>query len=360
MRATFLFVAGLFAGLALAQERLDTAAWTAMGQGGNVHVHGEAMEFTYQLGTSRFSAAVLPVTSGLEGVGRIRFRAKADHDTAIALSLSEKKPGGGDYTAWFWAPADRWQQIELTPADFILNDGPKDPVDSDGKLDLDQVVGVGLLDVGYFFSMAAKNPNFPIAVARSSGEHTLLVESLQLLSGESARASVGVEDAITIDAFERGFLQWVTLGGMNLRLSETDNPLGVQSMEASYEQSEGPYPILVRRLANLDLAKARRLVFDVASEREATLVVSLELKKPGSSQGPRYNATIFAPEGRKMFHVNVRLSDFEPDANSREASLTKLEPSRLKSLAITDITVASGGEGGANTIWIGNVRAAVK
>jgi len=228
-------------------------------------------------------------------------------------------------------------------------------VDSDGKLDLDKVVGVGVLDLGYFFSMAADNPNFPIAVTRSSGKHALLVESLEMLTGDSARAGGGGQDAITIDAFDRGFLQWVTLGGMNLKLSAVKNPLGMRAMEASYEQNEGPYPIVVRRLANLDLAKARRLVFDVASEREATLVVSLELKKPGSSQGPRYNATIFAPEGRKPFHVDVRLSDFEPDPNSREASLTKLEPSRLKSMAITDITVASGGEGGTNTIWIGNV-----
>ena len=356
MPVMLLFIAVVFVGLAQAQARLETAAWAVMGIGGNVHVNGEELAFTYQLGTSQFSAAVFPVSGGLDGVGRIRFRAKADHDTAIALLLSEKKPGGGDYTAWVWAPADRWQQVELTPADFSLNDGPKDPVDSDGKLDLDQVVGVGLLDVGYFFAMAADNPNFPIAVTRSSGKHTLVVENFGLLRGESARAA----DAITIDSFNRGFLQWVTLGGMSLKLSGADNPLRMAAMEASYEQSEGPYPVVVRRLANLDLAKARRLVFDVASEREATLVVSLELKKPGSSQGPRYNITIFAPEGRKTFHVNVRLSDFEPDPNSREAAVVKLQPSRLKSLAITDITVASGGEGGANTIWIGNVGVAVK
>src|ERR1700676_5328182 len=103
---------------ALASQRLDTAAWTAIGPGGTVRATPDAFSFGYELGGKGFSAAVLPAPVGVEGMERIRFRVKSDHDTAIAVSLSEKKPGGGDYSAMLWAPADTWQPVELTPADF--------------------------------------------------------------------------------------------------------------------------------------------------------------------------------------------------------------------------------------------------
>ncbi len=57
----------------------------------------------------------------------LRFRARTDHDTTIGVVLSERKPGGGNYVAMFWSPANSWQQVELTPRDFALSDSPTDP-----------------------------------------------------------------------------------------------------------------------------------------------------------------------------------------------------------------------------------------
>jgi hypothetical protein len=353
MRAFFILLAAVGV---LCGQHLDTSAWTAMGPGGTVRATRDALAFTYELGAKGISAAVLPVPGGLAGMERIRFRIKADHNTAVVLSLSEKKPGGGDYSAVFWAPANTWQQVDLAVDDFSANDGPNDPVDSNGKLNLDQVVGLGIVDLAYFFTLVAQNENFPLAVDRSSGTHTLQVDGLQILTSSPSEQH-GAEKALVIDHFDHGCLQWITLGGMTLKWTSQESPLGMASLQASYEQNAGPYAFLVRRLASLDLSKATRLVFDIASEREATLLVSLEIKKPGSSQGPRYNLTIFPPGARKVFHVNLSLADFELDANTRIPGPGRLDPARLKSIAITDITVASGGDGGANTIWIGKVEA---
>jgi hypothetical protein len=180
----------------------------------------------------------------------------------------------------------------------------------------------------------------------------LLLDDFQILNRAAPRAKAS-PSAIPIDAFDRGFLQWITLGGIYLKLSPADNPLGRPELQASYEQVEGKFAVLVGRLSNLDLSKAKRVAFDVASEHEATLVVSLEMKKPGSDQGPRFNVTIYPPAGRKVFHVNLSLDTFEPDQNGT----VKLDPARLKSIAITDVTAAAGGEAGSNTIWIGKVEA---
>ena len=74
-----------------------------------------------------------------------------------------------------------------------------------------------------------------------------------------------------IDNFDRGFLPWITSGVMQLKLAAEDNPLHEPALEASYQQTDAPLPVLVRRIGNFDLAKAARLDFDVASDEEITL-----------------------------------------------------------------------------------------
>ncbi len=321
----------------------DTAGWLAIGQGGGVRVENGRLAFSYEVKTKQFALAVLPAPSGLVRLQRLRFRVKADHATALAVLLSEKKPGGGNYTATFWAPADTWQQVELTPADFSVSDGPNDPVDADGRLDLDAVEGIGLTDVAQFFLSQADNPGFPAIVDRATGSHTVLLDDFELLGGSGPARAGG----LAIDGFDRGFLEWITMGGVQLRMAPKENPLGMPAMEAAYVQAEGHYGLLLRRLANLDLSKATRLAFDVASEREATLVISLETKK-----GQRFHLTIFPPGKREVFHVKLRLADFEGSG--------RLESGQLKSIAITDISAAGGGAAVANTIWIGRVEGLAK
>jgi hypothetical protein len=314
----------------------DTEGWVIMGSG-TVHAIDHALALTYEPRPKQVAVAILPAPPSFARMQRIRFRVRSDYDTALGVLLSEKAPGGR-YMAWFWAPANTWQEIELTPADFILSDGPGDPVDPDGKLDTESIEGVGLFDLAPFFAGAPENPEFPVVVNRPSGSHTILMENFEVLSGARASAAVGI-----IDTFDRGFLQWVTLGGMDLRLSAADNPLGVRALQAKYPQVEGQFELLTRRLSNLDLSKAASLLFDIASDNESTLIISLE-----SKQGSRHNQTIYPPGKREVFHVNLKLADFEGPG--------KLDPTQLKSIAITDITAAGGGAPSSNTIWIGKVE----
>ena len=325
----------------------EASGWTSLGQGASVRLAHDpaqvhdgtgALAFTYEVQPRRTAVAVLQASSAFAAMARLRFWVRADHDTTLAALLAEKKPGGGNYLAWFYAPADVWQQIELAPSDFILGDGPQDPVDSDGKLDLDALQGVGILDLASFVAGMTENPDIPVTIDRASGTHTLLVDDFQVLASPAPRHA-------GIDRFDRGFLQWMTLGGMQLKLSAAGNPLEGPALQATYRQTGGEYQVLVRRLANLDLSRATHLAFDIASEHEITLVVSLEVKKPGAPQGPRYSLTICPPGGREVFHVNLKLADFEGPG--------KLDPAQLKSILLADVTGAEQ----PNTVWIGNVEA---
>ena len=158
--------------------------------------------------------------------------------------------------------------------------------------------------------------------------------------------------AMRIDNFDRGFLPWITIGVMDLKLTQGDNqaqnPLHEPALEASYEQRDNPLPVLLRRIASHDLAKAARLNFDVASDEETTLVIALEVNHPGVAQGPRFTLPIFPPGKREVFHVSVKLEDFQGQG--------KLDPAQLKALIVTDPAAAGDGVGTHNRIWIGKVE----
>jgi hypothetical protein len=284
--------------------------------------------------------AVLPAPPGFAGMRRLRFRVKADHDTALTVLLSEKKPGGGNYTAQVWTPANGWQQVELTPADFAVADGPNDPVDADGKLDLDEVEGIGITDMAAFFLAQAENPNFPVMVDKASGTHTLWVDDFEVMgAAESAHPEV------RIDSFDRGYLEWLTMGGVKLKPAAKENPLGIPAMQAEFAPTDGRFGLLLRRVSNLNLAGATRLTFQVASERAVTLAISLETKK-----GQRFNLTVYPPAKKEVFEVNLRLADFEGEDG-------RMDTAQWKSISIADITAVEAGKAPANSIWIGRMQA---
>jgi len=91
-----------------------------------------------------------------------------------------------------------------------------------------------------------------------------------------------------------------------------------------------------------------RLDFDVASDQDTILLVALEVKRPGAAQGPRFNLPIYPPGKHEVFHVSIKLEDFQGQG--------KLDPSQLKTLIITDPSGAGDGVGTHNRIWIGKVE----
>jgi hypothetical protein len=331
----------------LVHQDFETGAtgWFALGaaggsvgvthQPGETHSGNSALAFTYEVKRGQPSVAVMPAPPALARMQHLRFWVKTDRETPVAVLLSETQPGGGNYTAWFWSPANAWQQIDLTPADFVLSDGPQDPKDADGKLDLDQLQAIGILDLASFF------PAQPAT-------RTLWIDDFEALGGPPPAE----DSAMRIDNFDRGFLPWITIGDMDLKLvradNQADNPLHEPALEASYQQRDNPMPVLLRRIANHDLAKAVRLDFDVASDEETTLVVALEIKRPGASQGPRFTLPIFPPGNREVFHVSVKLEDFQGQG--------KLDPAQLKTLIVTDPAGAGDSVGTHNRIWIGKVE----
>lgn len=147
------------------------AGWMAFGSDGAIRLTSDAahvktgkpaLAFDYKIAPNQIVAAVLPVETGsLARMTQLKFWLKTDSSTAVAIILSEKKPEGGNYHAIVWSPKDTWQQIELTPEDFAPSEGPNGPRDPDGKLDLDQIEGVGVIDLGEMFVDLSGKPECP-------------------------------------------------------------------------------------------------------------------------------------------------------------------------------------------------------
>ena len=342
----------------------DTEGWLTMGTNGSVKVCRDigdvksgagSLQFTYSFDGKGVNTAILPVGAGrLAEMRRVRFWVKADHDTSLGVILTEKKPGGGDYAAMFWAPKNVWQRVDLGLSDFIANDGPTDPVDSDGKLDPDQVEGFGIVDFASFFNQMPSES--PMVVTKKSGTHSLWIDDFEILSNVATKTNK--PDSVVVDGFDRGFTEWITLGGVNLGISPGDNPVGGPALTASIKTVDGKIALMLRRVHSAEIAGTKRLAFDIAADHEGTFAISIETRKPGagSGQGPRYNFMVYPPDGRKVFRVNVSLADFEHDANSPEDPAGKLEAARIKSIAIGDITALTGGTAGDNKLWIGRIE----
>jgi hypothetical protein len=343
------------------------SGWMALGTGGairltldaaHVKTGKPALAFDYKVAPNQFVAAVLPVGTGsLARMTQLKFWLKTDSSTAVGVILSEKKPEGGNYNAIVWSPKDTWQQIELTPEDFAPSEGPSDPKDPDGKLDLDQIEGVGIIDLGEMFVNLSGKPELPIAVDQVAGAHTLYVDDFQALAETPPAASSKASASVVIDDFHRPSLNWLTLGGAELSRSSSGNPLGGPALEARYQQLEGKFVVIAHPLGHVDLHDTGSLSFDIASNKDAQIVVALEKRKPGSNEGPRYNTSFQVPGNRQVVHKSIPFAEFQLDENSPADPEGKLNPDQIKTVSLLDITAAFSHEQQQNTLWLGQLRA---
>jgi hypothetical protein len=310
-----------------------------------------ALALHYEFIPGQYGSAVLPLETGeLSALTRLRFWIKVDHPTSVIVVLSEKQPGGGYYSSWFWCPSQQWIEVSLTPQDFVLNQGPTDPVDRNGRLDLDDVRGIGLSDLGQAFQTLGTDPTYPLIVDKVTGTHTINVDDFEFVSSAGAALSGPWTDK-RIGRPERRIVTWITLGA-DLRVADAASPLREPGFSASYQQTFGRYVAISHTLLDHDLRGVQKLSVVLASASDANLMVYLEEKKPGTLLGPRYSHPHAIAGGSKPTRVDLTLSEFQPDATGMTDPNGKLDADLLKSISIVDITAADSRPPKANTLWI--------
>ena len=321
----------------------DTEGWTVIGNAsGSLNVSNGQLAFHYTATVQGMSVAVLPVGQiSLKDMKSVRFELRTDSPFAIGVVMSEKKPGGGNYTASVWSNGGEWQPVVLSPRDFVDGEGPAEPSDADGRLDLDQVEGFGLIDISQIFSRMS-NPDSPVYAKAHTGEHTFSIRNFELSSDDVVSPT-----GMVVDDFGRPQSSWLSLG--DAKLSQTGGTL-----RAEYQQqAEQAVAFLHSIPAPRDFRGATHLAFDIGSSLPGQFVLSLqEARHHSQAEGPRYNVDFFVPAGTKMEHREIALSALNLDENGGADKNGKLDLNDLRSLSFLDVSHESGN----NVLTIANLR----
>jgi hypothetical protein len=333
--------------------------WMGMGESGSVRVTRDAADmregkpslaFDYEIGQRKFAAAVLPVEpAALTGMDQIHFWVRTDFPTSVVVTLSEK--GGGNYTALVWSPGNIWQEVRIEPRDFSLGDRLNDPPDPDGKLDVEQVQGIGVTDLAQMFGSALRKPSMPVALADRSGKHTLLVSGFEVLGGNPART-----DNLSVDQFDAPQISWFSPGGAVFRIDNSHDHTPGSAMEVDYTQAARAIVYFARNLPPDIPGNITHISFDIASEKAAQFIFTLQEKGSGHGEGPRYNTLVEVKGKGKPDHRDLALSAFHLDQNGPPDPSGELNISKVKSLALADVSATANGDSGPNRFWISNIR----
>ena len=350
----------------------DTNGWMSLGPHAHVGITNEngkvkngksALAFNYRFdlvatnpGEIPIDILLRPVTGGqLTKARSINFWARSDTNAPLGVSLAEKD--GGRYLAVVWLPKNQWQHVVLTVADFALTDGKDDPKDPDGKLDLDQVDSISVLNIWEFLAIAAKEaPATAALFPPQNGEHTLWLDDFTVSNDapvyETPEPMPPTEKrGLWIDSLRRDTLNWLPIGGVEMQLDK-NAPTKSRALRLDYTQENGKLTAAVHDLKNVDLTRYDHLEFDVAASKASKLLLTLEEKN-----GARYIATLDVagasiPSRKALYFANFKLADDSPKDPD-----DKLDLDQLKNLSVVDLTAYFNPQTQPNTLWIGPIRA---
>jgi hypothetical protein len=282
--------------------------------------------------------------AALTGMRSIDVWMRSDDAMPLAFTLQEKD--AGRYVTFVNLPAGAWRHVQLQPQDFWLADGPNDPRDPDGKLDLDQVEVIGMVSIWSFLATTAP-ANDPI-VSAHCGPHKLWLSEF-VAGKEPLSAPPAPSGGAWIDDLSRDPLLWLPWGQMDVSL-EADSPLKSRAIRLQYLQAAKKLVGISHNMRGLHIKAGQSISFKTASDQLAHLVVAIEKKN-----GARYNSIVTvaqgsAPEANTVSVDSFTLADDSPP--DPEAGVTNGE---LKTFTIADLTgfLAEGER--KNTLWIGPI-----
>ncbi len=358
-------------------DTFETDANTWMGYGpharvgttneaGKVKNGKSALSFNYRLenggaaveaGQLPLDALVRPIPDGQLAKARaLSFWARTDANTPLAVTLTEKN-GGGRYVAVIWLPKNQWHQVVLATTDFALTDGKDDPKDPDGKLDMDQIESVTLLNLYAYAALSVKDtPGNAALFPFVTGEHSLWIDDFAALTTLPApdKPEPTLPDeksGLWLESLRRDTLTWLPLGNVEMQV-DAKAPTKGRALRLDYTQEKGKFAALIHDMHNVNLTPYNQLQFDVASTKATKLIFVLEEKN-----GVKYSAFVDVPADsavarKALFFANFTLTDDSPPDPKG-----KLDFSQLKNLTIADTAAFTAEQSQQNTLWIGPIRA---
>ncbi|BCM90707.1 hypothetical protein IAD21_02567 [Abditibacteriota bacterium] len=313
----------------------------------NVKVGESALRFDYKVAPGPISILISPLAPrSLDTLQAISFWVKVNHNASLAFALQEQ--GGGRFGTVFSVAKDQWQHVEIAPQELVLQLDKDSPKDDDGKLDLDKVEGMALLDFNQMIAQLAADPNNPLIqlLGIETGPRTLYLDGVVF---SSKPLSPALPSSTLLDDFTRPQAEWLSVGGATLKNIKGDAP-ETNALQVDYTQAAGRVAAFAKLLPPGVLVDKSKLSFKLASKRHATLIVQLEEKSGG-----KYNANFEVAGDALATEKNLDFTDFEPADDSKDDN-NRLDLGQVKQILFIDASGLLGMGEGENTIWLNQIR----
>jgi hypothetical protein len=298
---------------------------------------GDAFALSYPVGKGK--PAVLFVRGfgdkALQGVTTLAFSLRASETGTYAVTLDEA--GGGNWATMVHLEKDAWQEVLLPVKEFILTEGPNDRPDGNGRLDMERVQSVSLVNMRSILGQTA-NPLIEMLFAQKPGTYTLNLGRL------SATDAAG---ASTLDGLNLPQVGWFPAGETKLSLAPAStSPLKSKSLRIGYSVGGGQVGVLFRRVAKGSLAASTGLGWNIASENATTLTFQVE-----DSEGGKFKTEVKVSGGKNPGTTTVKWSQFTP-ADDSKSKREKPDPAKITQVAFIDITGFTEGAKATHTLWL--------
>jgi hypothetical protein len=304
-----------------------------------------ALLYSYELTPTTARVLSLQRPKDFTGMKSLHFWVKCTSATALVVSLNET--GGGGYQTGVYCPSGSWQEVAVNLDELVLDDPAKD---GNGKLDLDEIETLNLMDMGSFLVKF---------LADIKGPRLMWLDDI-VLSSKPVAQTTGVATSAKgapvylVDTFESPLIRWAPA---SFELSETprvnlfDAPLaidadaapegGKRSMKMTYTRQAAKIQGLIRDVEKVDLKKATGLELALKTSHDGTFIVSVKEKDES-----RYQAMfeLKAADGWKKLSypfTTLAKADDSTDENG------KLDADQIKEVSIADVTTLLGGGAGA-------------
>ncbi|NLH99289.1 MAG: hypothetical protein GX446_07325 [Chthonomonadales bacterium] len=301
-----------------------------------------ALKFDYDIKQGAFGMLTYaPPEGSLASASAFRFWIRVDQPTTVAFIAQEK--GGGRFMAFLVPPRGKWQQVDIALGDLILNEGPNDPRDADGKLDPGRIENIAVGDVAQLVAQAGSQ-DIERILGVQQGPRTLLLDDFTVITEKLPPSVLARAGEVRLDSFARPQIAWMATGNAALSVVDAGGQ-GAKALQASYTRTSGRVLALVRMFPKGTLKGMDRLAFTASSQQPTMLLVQVE-----EAGGGKFNTvcSIADPGAEKTFTLEFAGLNASDDSPVKDRPV---KPELISQVVFIDASALAGtGPEGQNVL----------
>ena len=303
-----------------------------------------ALKFDYDVKQGSFGVLTYaPPERSLTAAQTFRFWLRVNQPTTVAFIVQEK--GGGRFMSFFAPPRGKWQKVEVALDDLILNEGPADPKDADGKLDPARIESLAIGDVAQLVAQAG-NADLERLLGVQSGARSLMLDDFSVTADRLPPSVTVRANLVKLEPFVRPQIAWMATGNADLTTVDTADQ-GGKALQASYTRTAGRLLAVVRMFPRGTLKGMQRIGFSASARQPTVLLVQVE-----EAGGGKFNTICTLPNPGSVTPFTLELAGL-PSADDSPVKDRAVKPELITQIVFIDASALAGaGSEGDNVLII--------